>query len=358
MVKVKRIIKFLGSKLRPVATAIVDLYALAKEGRLPWLIYFVWHRARWWLLALYSGVRMNRSGQGTLYNSRRNIHRIEKGLLYAPPKAVFAEDYILETVSDLAELKSSGDCDSSTLAWSEAVLDKYFKTCEHTKKVEEAHRLYQKLEPKNVQPAWCPYPAKDRPDLVVEYEALYQLALRRSNVRYYLDKTVEFGLVEKAMRVAALSPSACNRQSFKFLFYNDKDIVRRISQLPGGMTGYEVPSIVVVLGSYRGYFDERDALVPIIDASLAVMSFLFALETLGLSTVCINSPSLPDKEKRIRELIHLEQDDFIVMMIGVGYPDPEGKIPYSAKRDISELIYFGSPPVECCWPWPSNELPG
>jgi nitroreductase len=68
------------------------------------------------------------------------------------------------------------------------------------------------------------------------------------------------------------------------------------------------------------------------------MSFLFALETLGLSSVCLNMPSLPDREESLRRIIKLDDDEIVVMLIGIGYPDPNGKIAYSAKRDIPSLI--------------------
>jgi nitroreductase len=149
---------------------------------------------------------------------------------------------------------------------------------------------------------------------------------------------VAFELVKKAMAVASLSPSACNRQPFHFLFYNEKDIVGKIARIPGGASSFTLPSVIVVVGRYRAFFNERDAAVPVIDASLAVMSFLFACETLGLSTVCINWPNLPDRDVRIRKLIQLEQDEFVVMLIGLGYADPAGKIPYSAKHEIEALM--------------------
>ena len=118
-------------------------------------------------------------------------------------------------------------------------------------------------------------------------------------------------------------------------------MVAKLSALPGGMVGYEVPSLVVVVGQYRGYFDERDVKVPMIDSSLAVMSFLFALETLGLSAVCINWPSVSGNEERLRKLVHLELDEAVIMMIGLGYPDLQGKIAYSAKREVGALLVRG-----------------
>ena len=164
------------------------------------------------------------------------------------------------------------------------------------------------------------------------------MAIRRRSVRYYLDKKVEPEIIKKAYEIAKYSPSACNRQSFDFLFYNQKEIVDKLSSIPGGVSGYTLPSVIVVIGNYSGYFDERDINAPIIDSSLSIMSFLFALETLGLSSVCINWPNLPDREKKIRKILALNKYDSVVMMIGVGYPDDKGKIPYSAKRNTEVAV--------------------
>lgn len=311
---------------------------LTKKDFLFWLLYIAEERWKYRLRALQYGISYNRKEKANLYNFRRNIHRIEKGLSNKNIKDTFAESYILETVKYLQEMKKVRACEPNTLSWGEAVLSQYFIICKHTKKVAEAYQLYQGLQPKNKQPTWYPYCEKLRPPIEIKYNQFYQLALRRRSVRYYLNKKVEFDVVEKAMKVAALSPSACNRQAFKFLFYNDHSIVNKIAQIPGGVAGYEVPSIAVVIGSYRAYFDERDVNAPVIDSSLATMAFIFALETLGLSSVCINWPNLPDRDRNIRQVIHLEKDEFVVMLIGIGYPDPEGKIPYSAKKEINDLI--------------------
>jgi nitroreductase len=328
----------LHSRLAGIMLFLKGIYRLWRNKQFFWLIHFANDRYWYSLKALYSGLRMNCGGQGTIWNFRRNIHRLEKGSLHKEQKAVFAEDYIFETVDYFEQILSISTCDPKTIVWGESVLDHYFKTCRHTKRVADAYARYLKIKPGHNQSSWQSYPAKQRPDLVVEYESLYQLAIRRRSVRFYLDKPVDYEAVEPAMRVAALSPSACNRQSFKFLFYNDRETVHKISQIPGGFTGYEVPSIVVVVASYRGYFDERDVNVPIIDSSLAAMSFLFALETLGLSSVCMNWPAMPDRDEAVRQVIHLTDDEVIVMLIGVGYPEPDGKVAYSAKRDVQSLM--------------------
>lgn len=314
------------------------LFELTIHGRLGWLAKIAESRLKYRLSALQAGVAMNRRGQADNFNLRRNIHRLEKGLSYRSQKGDFAEAYILETIDYFEKAQRLTPYDSNLLNWSTAVLEEYFRVTNHTPIISEAYEKYLGLEPVNRHPDWYPHVEAKRPKLTVSYVDLLQLGFRRRSVRGYLDKPVEFDLVKKAMAFAALSPSACNRQPFHFLFYDDKEFVQEISRIPGGAAGFTLPSVVVVVGRYRAFFDERDAAVPVIDSSLSVMSFLFACETLGLSTVCINWPNLPDRDIRIRNLINLEEDEFVVMLIGIGYADPTGKIPFSAKHEVDALL--------------------
>ena len=342
-------------KTREFIQTIVNLFRLAREKRLAWVLYFARYNARHGLNALYTGIAMNRIGRGDYYNLRRNIHRMEKGLVQKHPKPVFAEDYILETVQYIMQLKSSDDCDKNTIAWGESVLTQYFMVCQHIGRVAIAYQLFQDMEKVNEQLVLYPYPAHARPALSVKFFDLQELALRRRSVRNFLDKNVEFETVRQAMTVAALSPSACNRQSFKFLFYNDKNVVNQILKITGGYSGFDAPSVAIVVGCYRGYFHERDANVPIIDASLAVMSFILTLETLGLSSVCINWPCLPGPDESIRKLINIEEDEFIILLVGIGYADPQGKIPYSSKRDVNTLVFCNERVINKQNPFGSSE---
>ena len=314
------------------------VYTIANNKRIIWGLSLINDRLSFKFDALYWGIKLNQESKSNISNFRRNIHRLEKGLSHQKTKKIFAEDYILETINFLKEDKETQSFDANTRSWGLSVLNLYFETCVHSDKISQAYKLYQSLDLNSPSYTCIPYFSNERPELSVNYQSLYQLALRRRSIRCYLDKNVQPHLIQAAMKIASLSPSACNRQSFKFLFFNDSEQVNKIASIPGGVNGYDLPSIVIVIGKYRGYFDARDINAPIIDASLATMAFIFALETLGLSSVCINWPNLPDRERKIRELINLEKDEFVIMMIGVGYSDPVGKVPYSAKKDLGDLL--------------------
>jgi nitroreductase len=173
----------------------------------------------------------------------------------------------------------------------------------------------------------------------VGYPELYELAKRRRSVRWYRQETVPRELIDRAVLVAAQSPTACNRQPFQFRIYDEPEIVQKIVALPTGTPGYRenIPVVVVVVGQLSAYFDERDRHGIYIDASLAAMSFVLALESHGLSSCCINWPEIPALETRMATLLGLEPHERVVMLISVGYPDPTGMVAYSHKKSLSLL---------------------
>lgn len=301
-----------------------------------WIITTVQTTLHYRFSAMYFAGHVN-STSGSVHNFRLNIHRLEKGLTNPNPKKSFADAYILETVELFESDRNNHQFDENTRLWGEAVLDRFFRTSEHTGNVAEAYARYQQLSVSPQKPDWMPYPLSDRPALSVSYDDLHKLARRRRSVRQFLDTPVEPELIEKAMGIAALSPSACNRQGFKFLFFNEKKIVENIVAIHGERS-FTVPNIVVIIGCYRAYVNVGEINTPVIDSSLAAMSFLFALETLSLSSVCLNWSSDLKREKGIRQLIELEPDEFVVMLVGIGYPSPDAKIACSAKKSLPELL--------------------
>lgn len=296
---------------------------------------------RYKFLALKNGVTLNKLSKRNVFNLRRDIHRIEKGLSYPSYKKIFAADYILNTVNNFNICLEDGLLDESTKSWAYSVLKLYFEVISEFSdypNVESAKALFQKISNGIEILKETPYPSSSRPISNITYDELLNLSIRRRSVRYFTEKEVSIDVVRKAYDIAKYAPSACNRQAFQFLFYNDPEIVKKLSAVPGGVSGYELPSVVVVVGRYDGYFDIRDINAPIIDSSLAIMSFLYAAETLGLGTVCINWPNLLDREEKIRKIINIESSEVVVMLIGLGYPLDTGKVPFSGKRPSDYVV--------------------
>ena len=283
---------------------------------------------------------------------RRNTHRLEKGILSRPRRDVFAVDYIEETVqcysSALQEKNPGIRVSAEEMQWAQDVLTQYFEITGSHPTIDRMRGAFNEL------PATLSASVPDRyasripykRDLSlpppVDYEDLLYLAKRRRSVRWFEQKPVPREIIERAVAVAAESPSACNRQPFEFRVFDDPDILRKVADLPAGTAGFShnFPCVIVVVGKLRNYFDERDRHLIYIDGALASMGFVYAIETQGLSTCCINWPDISEREKATQELLQLEPDERPIMFMAVGYPDPEGLVAYSEKKPLHQLCRF------------------
>ena len=144
----------------------------------------------------------------------------------------------------------------------------------------------------------------------------------------------------KAVDAAAQAPSACNRQPFMFRYFDEPNEVRCIASIAMGAAGYadNLPALVVLLGDLSCYPHEWDRHVPYIDASLAAMQFMLSLETLGLASCPINWPDIEHREREMAAALDTPPHLRPVMLIALGYPDPQGGVPHSAKKPGESLL--------------------
>ncbi|TBV05409.1 nitroreductase [Pseudomonas dryadis] len=283
------------------------------------------------------------------YFLRRAVHRIEKGLIMQPRREVFALDYIGDTVdSYIASL--NGNVDRDEVSWAHDVLAEYFAVTGEHPVINRAREKFARLERPLSSPGSLRNPDTERVPFAadvstssVDYTAMRQLSMKRRSVRWYENRPVPREVIDKAVEVAVQSPSACNRQPYRFLIFDDAASVAQASRLPMGVAGFDhnFPAIVAVVGRLRAYPHVRDRHVIYIDGALAAMSFMFALETQGVSSCSINWPDIPERELAASKLLKLEPDERIVMFISLGYAAEGGLVPYSQKLSLDEARSYG-----------------
>jgi len=281
------------------------------------------------------------------YLLRRNVHMLEKGLSMSPRRDVFAVDYIRETVASFQSLQGdvAGACEADReLQWANDVLTAYFDVAGPHPVIDAARAAFAAAplgsDPRSPTPGLRPYRRVLDAPPPVAYEDLLALAERRRSVRWFSDEPVRRELIERAIEVAALSPSACNRQPFEFRVFDDPEQVAEVADVPMGTRGWKhnIPVFVVIVGTLSAFFSERDRHLIYTDGCLAAMSFVLALEAQGLSSCCVNWPDIAEREARMAELLDLQPHERPVMCIAVGHPDPEGLVPFSHKRPTHQLL--------------------
>lgn len=276
---------------------------------------------------------------------RRGIHRLEKGMIMRPRRDIFGLQYIEDTVETFCALHRQGDADEDLMQWARDVLEQYFEIVGSTPEIDRSRAAFFALNREEMEARdWIPYP-RGTEDSPVSYPEFLALSKRRRSVRWFLQKPVERELIDKAVTAAAQAPSACNRQPFEFRIFDEPEAVASVIGIPMGSKGFaqNVPAVAVVVGHLSAFFHERDRHVIYIDASLATMTFLYALESQGLSSCCLNWPDHEPYETQMAERLGLSPDERPIMLVAFGHPDPEGMIPYSAKKGLDELRSYNRP---------------
>ena len=288
------------------------------------------------------------------YLLRRNIHRLEKGLVMRPRRSVFAEDYIKETVHCYSLCVVMPNINSQELAWASEVLSEYFSIVDNTCIIYESRMIFESSHLKPL-PAICdtkeieqvdfkptknlPYARLSTPELQINSQQFEKLCIKRRSIRWYVPKKVPDELLNQAIKTASLAPSACNRQPFEFFVINDLKTAPKVAELAGGTAGFSsnIPCIIVLVGDLSAYPMERDRHIVYIDSSLAAMQLMLSLETLGLSSCLLNWPDLDVPENKMSKLLNLPVYKRPIMLLSVGYALEDGLIPCSVKKPISIL---------------------
>ena len=277
---------------------------------------------------------------------RRNIHRLEKGLIMRPRRSVFAEAFIMETAICYVKCSKDKDHCVEELKWAFDTLNVYFSVVGSTSVIDNARAVFSKASFKATdhkfenEPSFSPYFKKDSVISSVSFEQLEGLFYQRRSVRWFEKKDVPIDLINKAVGIAKQAPSACNRLPYKFVVSSEPELAKKVADCAMGTAGFSdnIPCIITVVGDLSAYPAERDRHVIYIDASLAAMQLMLAFEALGLSSCPINWPDIESREKKISSLLGLSYVERPVMLIAVGYADPEGMVPFSLKKKNELLV--------------------
>lgn len=273
-----------------------------------------------------------------LFLLRRNIHRIEKGLIMKDRRKVFALEYIEETV-DLLKNLAKGNQPNEQIQWAFDVLQQYFEVTESAQKRDKAQKNFNSISPAYASKGlFTPFSLPLTP--VIEDNSFAALAKKRKSVRFFDNSRIpERAIMDEAVLLAGLAPSSCNRQPFSFRIIDDPNLVKKMAVLPGGTRGFsdELVAMVAVVGQMNVSPSITDRHLMYVDGSLAAMNFMLALESLGVASCPLNWPEDKRKDDVVRRLLSLETFERPIMMIAYGYAAKDGKLAYSVRKPLDQL---------------------
>ncbi len=275
----------------------------------------------------------------SLYVLRRNIHRLEKGLITKNRKDVFAKEYIGETVEFYCKCLERYQAVEipEEMRWAKDILTIYFYTVGDDPLILRAKTVFFSSIADDA--AALPDHRYNCEEDTAAYNNLHHLAGKRKSVRSFLPEPVDRNLIDRALQIAAKAPSSCNRQPVQYRIFDDRHLVKEIAGLPLGARSFadNIPVICAVTGDLSAYFYERDRHSIYVDGSLSAMLFMLALETVGLASCPLNWAEIDSLDRKLEKKLGLFAYERAIMFIAIGYPDPAGKVAQSEKKSLDLL---------------------
>jgi len=158
----------------------------------------------------------------------------------------------------------------------------------------------------------------------------------RRSIRKYSSKPVEEEKLMKVLEAGRLSPSANNRQNWKFIVVRDEETRKKLAAACGNNTFVaEAPVTLVICG----IMTDNDIMMcgqprHTVDCSIATSFMILQAYELGLGTCWLGA----FREPEVKEILNIPDNVRVVAITPLGYPDQE---PVSrGRKSLNEVVCF------------------
>lgn len=161
---------------------------------------------------------------------------------------------------------------------------------------------------------------------------IFEAIKNRRSIRTFEDRPVPEDLIRKIVEAGQWAPSACNRQDWKFIIVDSREVKERIlKETTAHFVGKAPLLIFVVYGNRTDNLEYKDHLL---SAAMAVQNMQLTAYALGLGACCVNN--LPVKS-RLRKILNIPGSYDPVALLCVGYPKAVPK-PLKRKADLDGIM--------------------
>lgn len=274
-------------------------------------------------------------------------HKLEKGLVMPGPKRFFGEEPAKAVLNLLAiwhakHMSTSDPIYLGALETLHAYQNRLLsESLDKDDKIVPAVRTFLHNYPIRTEMLATPHPlmnAGEQEDINLQF--FTQLANARRSVRSYSSQVVPQDKIEQAVKLAQLSPSACNRQPCRVYLVRDEARKKALLALQNGNRGFGhlIPVLAVITSDSGAFLNASERHEPYLDGGLFSMSFMYALTSQGLATCCLNWCASPDQDKQLREQLHLTDGEQVLMFMAIGYPEPDTLVPRSPRKSTEAVL--------------------
>ncbi len=194
-------------------------------------------------------------------------------------------------------------------------------------------------------------------------DEFFELLNKRRTVREYSEKDVPIELIEKAIATAGTAPSGANLQPWRFVVVRDAEVKRKIREAaekeehesysgrmsekwlrrlaPLGTDEHKpfleiAPYLIVVfrINSFVEDGETEPTYYSQESVGIAVGMLLAALHNMGLATLT----HTPSPMKFLQEILNRPKSEVPFVLIPVGYPAEDAKVPNIKRKPLDEIM--------------------
>ena len=158
---------------------------------------------------------------------------------------------------------------------------------------------------------------------------------QRRSVRAYKDADVEEDKLKKVLEAAMLSPSANNRQEWKFIVVKNKETRKKLTAAALGQSFVgEAPVVIVACATESNSIMECGQPTYTVDVSIACAYMILQAYELGLGTCWIGD----FKEDSVKRTLMIPKHVRVVAMTPLGYP--AGPPSEKSRKNLDQIVCF------------------
>jgi len=158
---------------------------------------------------------------------------------------------------------------------------------------------------------------------------------QRRSVRAYKDTDVAEDKLNKVLEAARLSPSASNRQEWKFIVVKNQDTKKKLAKAALGQSFVgEAPIVIVACATEAREIMTCGQPAYTVDVSIACAYMILEAYEVGLGTCWIGD----FMEDEVKSILKIPEHVRVVAMTPLGYPNQASS--QKSRKNMDQIICF------------------
>ncbi|EOB7509511.1 nitroreductase family protein [Providencia stuartii] len=275
--------------------------------------------------------------ESLIYKLRKDYHKIEKGLTLKPRKDFFGKKVIYNIIlnTQLLISKSPHNEEISNVI---NVLTHYLNAHNNAPQLDYIKEFINKNEVK-ITPLSSPLIIN--PSITDKCRSSYAEVLKtRKSVRYYQNKLVDIGAISASVELATLTPSVCNRQSWRVHLIQNKNIINKLLSLQNGNTGFgnAVQNLIIITGCINSCLSPKERNQLWFDSGLFSMNLVNSLHSNNIASCFLNWCEEKDSNYKIQKILNIPPYEIPTVYISLGYYEQDTEVCHSPRKSIINTL--------------------